>query len=221
VRAVAAVLYDLDGLAVDSEPLHLRAWERAMREMGRGFDASWMDPFFGSPVSVTAQSLAEAHDLDPARLLARREEIFLELVDRGIEPMPGLEESLDLVRAEGARSALVSSGTRTYVERVLVQLRLRGVGFEAVVTRDDVERFKPDPEPFLRAAERLRVEPRECVVLEDAPAGIAAARAAGMIAIAVPNEHTRGLELASADAVCPDLVSAVRSAFGADLRSRS
>jgi sugar-phosphatase len=97
------------------------------------------------------------------------------------------------------------------VERTAAGLRERhGVSFEAVVTRDDVSRPKPDPEPFLRGAELLGAEPGSCAVLEDAPLGIVAAKAAGMVAVAVPNEQTRALEFSGADSVQPDLVAAVR-----------
>jgi beta-phosphoglucomutase-like phosphatase (HAD superfamily) len=87
--------------------------------------------------------------------------------------------------------------------------RDHGISFELVITRDDVERPKPDPEPYRTAAERLGVDPSVCAALEDAPAGVRSAKGAGMLVVAVPNEHTEKLDFGEADSVQPDLVSAV------------
>jgi sugar-phosphatase len=114
----------------------------------------------------------------------------------------------------GLAVGIVTSGTRAYVDRVL--RGLLPVAFDVSVTSEDVSRPKPDPEPYLLGASRLGVRPHACAALEDAPAGIASARAAGMVAVAVPNEHTAGMDFTNASYVAADLVEAARWILGLD-----
>jgi beta-phosphoglucomutase-like phosphatase (HAD superfamily) len=208
-RAIEAALFDLDGLAVDSEPIHVEAWRRTMEEAGAGWDPAWIDPYFGTPVSNTAAGLARDHGLESADVAAMRDRHFAELTVGGIPPRPGLGEAVRMLRDGGLNVGVVSSGTRDYVDRTLAGLR-PGIVFDAVVSADDVAHPKPDPEPYLLGARRLGADPDGCAALEDAPAGLASARGAGMVAVAVPNEHTAGLDFGDAAYVAPDLVDAAR-----------
>jgi HAD superfamily hydrolase (TIGR01509 family) len=205
---VRGALFDLDGLAVDSEPLHVEAWRRAMEESGAGWDPAWIDPYFGTPVSNTAAGLARDHGLTAGTVQALRDRHFDELSASGIPPRPGLEEAVRMLRDAGMRVGVVTSGARAYVDLAL--RALPGIRFDAVVAREDVTHAKPHPEPYLAGARALGVEPAACAALEDAPAGIASARAAGMLAVAVPNEHTAGMDFTEASHAAPDLVSAAR-----------
>jgi HAD superfamily hydrolase (TIGR01509 family) len=205
---VVAALFDLDGLAIDSEPLHVEAWRRAMEEAGAGWDAAWIDPYFGTPVTNTAAGLARDHGLPVERVTALRDRHFGEMAAGGIPPRPGLARAVGMLREAGLAVGLVTSGTRDYVRMALGGLD--GVGFDATVTREDVSHPKPHPEPYLRGAAALGADPSRCAALEDAPAGIASARAAGMAAVAVPNEHTAGMDFGDASYVAADLVEAAR-----------
>jgi len=208
--SLKAVIFDLDGLAVDSEPVHVEAWRRAVEGLGRRFDPSWIGPYFGQPVSATAAGLARKLGVDADELRTRRDHAFAELSSGGIPPREGLLESVRRLREAGLRTGLVTSGTRDYARAVLDALRgEHGIEFDVVVTRDDVRNPKPDPEPYLRAAELLGEDPASCAVLEDAPTGVESAKAAGMAAVAVPNEHTGGLDFSKADSIQPDLIGAV------------
>jgi len=207
--AIAAALFDLDGLAVDSEPLHVEAWRRAMEESGSGWDPAWIDPYFGTPVSNTAAGLARDHGLRTDDVAALRDRHFAELTEGGIRPRPGLVEAVRMFRDAGLRVGVVSSGTRDYVDRALAALPQQ-VGFDATVAAEDVRRTKPDPEPYLLGARLLGIEPEACAALEDAPAGLASAVAAGMVAVAVPNEHTSGMDFGDAAYVAPNLADAAR-----------
>jgi HAD superfamily hydrolase (TIGR01509 family) len=207
-RRIRAALFDLDGLAVDSEPLHVEAWRRAMEEAGAGWDPAWIDPYFGQPVSVTAAGLARDHGLAEERVAASRDRHFGELTRSGIPPRPGLAEAVGMLRDAGLAVGLVTSGTREYVDRAISGLD--GVGFDATVTREDVRHPKPHPEPYLAGARALGAEPESCAALEDAPSGVDSARAAGMVVVAVPNEHTAGMGFADASFVAGDLVEAAR-----------
>ena len=209
-QALKAVVLDLDGLTVDSEPVHVEAWRRAVRSMDRAFDPALIEPHFGSPVATTAQELAEELDLDADELLERRTVEFERLTEEGLPHRPGLPEAVSRLQGAELRTAIVTSGTRAYARQALEGLRQdHGLSFEIVVTRDDVERPKPDPEPYRTAAERLGLEPTQCAAFEDASAGVRSAKAAGMLVVAVPNEYTEKLDFTEADTVQPDLVSAV------------
>jgi HAD superfamily hydrolase (TIGR01509 family) len=141
----------------------------------------------------------------PAEALAReRNETFLALLPGRLRAMPGLGELIADLRARGLKRALATSGERRYVAMVMSELNLDGA-FDATVVAEDVARGKPAPDVYLLAAERLGLPPAQCLVLEDAPNGVAAAQAAGMRCVAVLNEYTRSLDLSAADGVLPSL----------------
>ena len=128
-------------------------------------------------------------DSEVARVGGAKEDIYRALVrTRGVTLLPGVRRWLDRLKQDGWLQALASSAPRANLEAITEALGLSGY-FDAVVSAEDVERGKPDPQVFLAAARRLRVEPRACVVVEDAPAGTEAARRAGMRSIGVLSSH--------------------------------
>ncbi|HLA39525.1 MAG TPA: HAD family phosphatase [Candidatus Glassbacteria bacterium] len=204
---IQAALYDLDGLMVDSEPVHGVASEMAAKTYGRSLQELPEDvrrSFYGKRVIDVAALVVERLGLDisPQRWADERLEIFMDLVEKGIGLMPGLESSLDLFRSHGLKTAVVSSGVRRYVDRILESTGMAS-RFDAVVTGDDVTRGKPDPQCFLTAARKIGAEPGACLVLEDAHAGILAGKAAGMKVVAVRNRFS--LDYTGADLVIDSL----------------
>jgi mannitol-1-/sugar-/sorbitol-6-phosphatase len=203
-RVFAAVLFDLDGTLVDSTAVVERSWRRWTAEFGielRGF-GSW----HGIPAAQMVQSmLPEAQWADGARRI-----IELELSDvEGLVVLPGAKAALAAVA--GARAAIVTSCVQQ-----LAAVRLAAAGLRApdvVVTADQVPIGKPDPAPFLLAARLLGVDPADCLVVEDAPAGLTAAKAAGAARLAVATTSTP--DQLDAEAIVPDL-SAVRFTVVAD-----
>ncbi|WP_405494827.1 HAD-IA family hydrolase [Streptomyces sp. NBC_00096] len=200
-----ALLFDNDGTLVSSmESVH-RCWTRWAREYGITFDALAAVALHGRPAAEIIADLLPAGVRDEA--LARIEALETEDVAGGVVLLPGAKELLSALPA--GRWAVVTSATRP-----LAQARLReaGIDFPELVAADDITRGKPDPEPFLLAAARLGVDPARCVVFEDAPAGLAAGRAAGMVTVALTTTHPAA-EL-DADVVVRDL-SAVSVLVGA------
>jgi len=186
-----AVLYDLDGLMVDTEPLHQRASELALEPYGRKYEEipeALRKSVYGKRAVDVASILTGGLGLpvSAAQWSEERNTIFLGLIEHGIDLMPGLLDSIGLFERRGLRRAVVSSGDSRYVRRIL---ELTGLSrrFEAVITGDDVARGKPDPQCYLLGARSLGVVPERCLVLEDALAGVTAARAAGMKVIGVAN----------------------------------
>jgi HAD superfamily hydrolase (TIGR01509 family) len=126
-----------------------------------------------------------------------------------VRPMPGAADAIAFGRAAGLRLALATSGQRAHADLSLAESGLAGL-FDAEATGDEVERGKPAPDLFLLAAERLGVEPPSCIVFEDSPLGVAAAVAAGMRAVAVPDQRTRHLSFpVKPEVVLPDLTAAI------------
>ena len=207
-RSLEAVVFDLDGLAVDSEPVHLEAWRRAMEEFGAELDPSSIRPYFGRPVASTAAGLAGEFHLDQERVLDARNRAFDELARRGLPPRPGLVEAVRTLRRSGLRCGLVTSGTREYARAVLDTLQ-RDFGAHHIHRIANHGLNPPRTAPG-SPAELLDLDPSSCAVLEDAPAGVASAKAAGMAVVAVPNESTSGLDFSSADAEQSDVLNGVR-----------
>jgi len=204
---IQAVVFDLDGLLVDSEPLQIAAWEAFLSRFGRSLDDGLVRQLFGLRLSDSARLVTArlGLPLTPEQVMAERDEIFLDSLSGRLRPMPG---ALELV-AELARRriplALATSGHRRYVERALAEIGLAD-SFAVQVTAEDVERGKPAPDCYRLAAHRLGLPPRTCLALEDAPLGVRAACEAGLRCLAVPNAHTRSLPgLAEADALLPSL----------------
>ena len=208
--AIQALIFDMDGLLVDSEPLtHLALvallgqhdcvinWDDSelnTRIMGRRIPEilAILDEICG--ITAPAEELNE-----------NLEALRVDTLRGRLQSCPGAKELLDFAAEAGLRPALATSGRRSYVDAVLAETRFTG-RFAVEVTGENVIRGKPDPETYLLAASRLGVLPERCVVLEDAPNGVAAAVAAGMRAVAVPNVFTRELPFpAPPEVVLPDL----------------
>ena len=196
MRRVSAVLFDLDGVLVESRESTERVWLAWASRNGIGEDAL-RSAMHGVRSGDVVRALRP--DLDAVAEAGEIERAQAEDV-AGLAAIPGAVVALRALK--GDRVAVVTSGTRA-----LALARLAAVGIEppaVVVFADDVARGKPDPEGYLAAARRLGVDPVEALVVEDAPPGIEAAKAAGMAAVALPSTHARE-ELGAADVVLDSL----------------
>lgn len=193
-RTFAAVIFDNDGTLVDSAGSVVRSWVRWAGE--HEVAPERLRGYHGVPAAAIIEAVAP--HVDPVAAFARIEELEIEDVD-GVVALPGVLAAVaDLA---GAPVAVATSATRRLAG---VRLEAAGVEIDEVVTIDDVERGKPAPDPYLEAARRLGVDPADCLVCEDAPSGIAAARAAGCAVLAVTTTADAD-ELAEADLVVESL----------------
>jgi sugar-phosphatase len=202
-RTFDAVLFDMDGTLIDSMAGSLQAWARWATE--HDVDPAYLADLGGRPAAQVIPALLTADRVADA--LARIEHLENEVAAEGIELLPGTAEALAALPPD--RVAIVTSCTRT-----LLAARLAGSQLprpREIVTFDDVEHGKPAPDPFLLGARRLGADPARCLAVEDAPAGLASARAAGCTTLAVGDTHPHD-EL-DADAHAPDL-SHVRFSAG-------
>ncbi|MGW8266089.1 MAG: HAD family hydrolase [Longimicrobiales bacterium] len=182
-----AVLWDLDGTLADSREYHWRAWKEAMAAEGLSLTEAQFLASFGQRNDAILGAWLGV-DADPGRIRRigdAKEGFYRELVrTQGIAPLPGASEWVRALHADGWRQAIASSAPRLNVEVMHEALGFTGL-IDTLVAAEDVTEGKPDPEVFLRAAQRLGVSPRRCVVVEDAEAGIEAARRGGMASVGV------------------------------------
>ena len=209
-----AVLFDFDGVLVDTEWAIYDAWHRTFRENGHPLPLEVYTQCIGSDFNTWSpkthlEELTGAafdwHDLDSKR----QREIEGDLAGEG--PMPGATELLKTLTSLGVPRAVVSSSSHHWVDGWLERLDLRQ-HFDEVVCRGDAPRIKPAPDLYLEAAKRFGLDPAECLVIEDSLNGVKAAIAAGMPVWAVPNRVTACLDFSLADAVLADL-SEVQAQF--------
>ncbi|WP_243716914.1 HAD family hydrolase [Actinomadura darangshiensis] len=181
-----AVLFDMDGLLIDSESVWLEVESEVMAWLGGEWTPAHQERLVGGSLYVAVDYMLELTGAD-----APREEVGRRMLDgmagrlsSCVPMMPGAKDLLAAVRAAGVPAALVSSSHRRLIEPVLDAVGREH--FALSVAGDEVARTKPDPEPYLTAAARLGAVPARCVVLEDSPNGVAAAEAAGCATVAVP-----------------------------------
>ncbi len=185
-----AYLFDCDGTVVDSMPLHYLAWSEILAEWGCAFDEDLFYSMGGMPVVEIVATLNRLHGLNmPVEAVARRKE---ELYYTHLPQLQAVPEVLEHVEASYGKIpfAVVSGSTRDSVVKSLEILNILD-RFETLVCAGDYLKSKPDPEPFLMAAERLGVAPQHCLVFEDTDMGIQAATAAGMASVKVPQPKER------------------------------
>jgi beta-phosphoglucomutase len=196
-----AVIFDMDGVLVDSYHAHFESWLMAARREGLGFtEAEFAGTFGRTSREIIAHFWGEGrlNEAEIATLDAWKESAFRDLVAENFPAMPGARELLAALSASGFLLAVGSSGPPENVSMVLDRLEAKSY-FRAIVTGMDVTRGKPDPQVFLLAAERLGVPPARCVVVEDARPGIEAAHAAGMKAVGLVSTGRTAEELAQAN----------------------
>jgi HAD superfamily hydrolase (TIGR01509 family) len=191
---IAVVIFDLDGLLVDSEPAQIAAWERFLERHDRKLKPELLSRMFGLRIWDSAQLIIDELNLalTVEEVVFERDEIFFTGLEDQLRPMPGAQRLVEALREAGVPLGLGTSGHRRYVDVALGVLGLRDA-FEVEVTGGDVARGKPHPDIYLMAAERLGQTASQCLALEDAPLGVASAKAAGMLCLAVPNEMTATL----------------------------
>jgi HAD superfamily hydrolase (TIGR01509 family) len=203
-----AVIFDLDGVLLDSEPLNLRATNTVLAREGRYLspeeNAAYIGWRYADVLREVIPRLGLRHPPEYYATEARRE--LQRLLSGPLEPPPGAVRLIDRLDAAGVPRAVGSSGAHAWIEKILTDLGLRG-RFAVLVGGDDVPHGKPAPDIFLRCAELLRVPASRCVVIEDSPNGVLAARRAGMAVIGLLSNATHGVALDGCLSVVDDLAA--------------
>jgi HAD superfamily hydrolase (TIGR01509 family) len=207
-RSITHVIYDLDGLLLNTEPFYTRVTQQIVQRFGKTFDWSLKAQMIGKHARESAQILVDGLELPitAEEYLIEREQLLRELFPSS-EPMPGAIALVEHLHRHGVPQAVATSS-----DRLLFDIKTRRHSkwmelFETIVTGDDPElaRSKPAPDIFLLAARRINADPRHCLVLEDAPSGMEAAVAADMAVVIVPDPHIDRTLFSKADQVLNSL----------------
>jgi beta-phosphoglucomutase len=221
VDSVQALIWDVDGTLIDTAEQHYQAWVEFARELGKPFTRQNFTDTFGrrNPEIIRELFDPTADEVLVAEWGERKEQLYRAKAAAGIDLLPGVRALLESARDLGIPQAVGSSAPRANLDLLL---KVTGTAdfFQAIVSMEDTQRGKPDPQVFLIAAQRLGVAPRGCVVLEDAVAGVQAAKAAGMLCVAVTfvgHHPAQRLRAAGADLVVPTLQAVRLSRTGLSL----
>jgi HAD superfamily hydrolase (TIGR01509 family) len=198
---VRALVFDFDGLIIDTEGPVYQAWREVYEEHGEELSFSFWQSIIGrgsnwfDPLADLEKRLGRALDGEAIRI-ARR--VRVEELVAALPILPGVEEWIEAARRRGLKLAVASSSSRSWVVGHLERLGL-GARWDAIRCRDDVARAKPDPDLYLAAVKDLGVRPAEAVAVEDSPHGCLAAKRAGLYCVAVPSALTSDLDFSAAD----------------------
>jgi len=219
-RFVQAILFDVDGVAVESELLHLLTFNELLQPFGiHVSEAEWKARFLGAGSATVMQTLFKENDIaeDSAPWISRRRELYREHVEQGdLQPVPGFLDFYQSVQKSGFPMAFVSTGHPTSLTATLTCLGLKGK--HPVIDVTQVTRLKPDPEAYFLGAKTLRVPPENCLVFEDSPIGVTAAKAAKMLCVGLTTTNPEE-DLKHADLIIPDFqgwtIQSILDAIGA------
>lgn len=189
------VVFDMDGLMVDSEPLSRQAWQEVLAQHGQVLDAALYARMIGHRTDESARMVLASVDLPltPAQLVAQKNARLADIRGAGVPPMPGLFTLVEALARRGVPWGVATSSPRAHAGAILAQLGL-AAACRAVAAGDEVPLGKPAPDIYLLAAARLGVPAATCLALEDSAPGCRAAQAAGMRVVAVPNGQTHAAD---------------------------
>ena len=202
------ILFDMDGVLVDSEPLFLRAINRIVAETGNNPVSEDENEEFllGTTVEGTWEELKKIRRLPDSieSYIERYDAVVREVLFHDLVPQPGVKRLVEECERRGLPKAVASSSRRDWVELKLEAIGLQG-RFNAVLGGNDVVNGKPDPEIYLKAAESLGLAAESCIAIEDSPIGIEAAASSGAFTIAVRTYFTRNLDISRANLIVDSL----------------
>ncbi len=205
-----AILLDFDGVVIRSMEDHYEGWRRALEEYGIEMSPEELYVLEGAALEELAVQFTRKYNLPAEEKfnILRKKRLYYDQIKK-LEYYPHLIELLDWIREKNLKSGLVTGGDRGRVVEALENFGLQD-RFDVIITADDVFQTKPSPEPYLKAAQTIEVEPGECVAIENAPLGILSARNAGMRCIAVATTLSP-MYLKAADVVADNLEEVLKS----------
>lgn len=211
---IKGVLFDMDGVLVDSEPFICRAAILMFSELGVEVMAEDFQPFIGMGENRYIGGVAERHGVtvDIEQVKARTYEIYGEIVKGKLKPLPGAHEFIDRCRNKGFKLAVATSADRVKLEINLREIGLSDDFFHTIITGLDVKNKKPFPDIYLKAADSLDLLAGDCLVVEDAVSGIEAGKAAGCKCLAVTTSFDAS-DLWDADWICDSLLNVPEEAL--------
>ena len=205
-----AFIFDKDGVLVETFNIHLKAYKKAFEEIGLNFKEEHLLKNYGRKRKDIIRSFLEENGIVSEelveKLVKRKEELYREFVETELKLLPGVLDCLKYLKRKGYKIGLASSSSKETIKQFMRVTKTESF-FDAFTSGDEVKEGKPNPEIFLKCAEKLGVEPKDCVVIEDSVHGVEAAKRAGMKCVAVlTGKHSReDLEKAKPDLILESL----------------
>lgn len=201
---VKAILFDMDGVLVDTEPLLCEAVINALKKQNirlteRDYYDHWTKDGKGIKDFISERKI----DVDIPKYRGDKEQYYFSLIERSLRLMPGAFEKVNEL-SQKYKLGLVSSSNRKMIHTIIDKIKLKKY-FSVIIADEDVEKAKPAPDGFLLAAKTLGLSNKDCIVIEDAEKGVTAAKQAGMKVIAVPNKYTLNNDFSKADAILKNM----------------
>ena len=209
---IKGIIFDLDGVLIDSEELHYLAWVKVLKPLGLNFSKKENFNYAGKQIDITAGELLEKYNLNVAKekLVKQRRKIIIEyLKNSDVKLMPYARWAVKFfVKKNGTKLGLASGSVK---EMIILKLKKAGLYsfFTAIVAGDDIKRGKPYPDSYLLAAKKLKLKPEECLAIEDTQYGCESAKSAGLFCFAIPNKYSRKQNFSKTDKVFKDLEKAI------------
>jgi HAD superfamily hydrolase (TIGR01509 family) len=210
----AGIIFDMDGVLVDSEPFIIKAIIQAFAEFGLKITAQDFHPFTGTGEKNCVRGIAKNHNfpIDIEKATTRTYDIYLELIRGNLRPLPGAKEFITECKRLGKKISVATSADMRKAAGNFTELKIPPETFDAIIYANNVKHTKPAPDIFLLAAEKMCVDPKDCLVIEDALSGIQAAKAAGCRSLAITSSFTPD-KLPGADFYAPDLANVPKEAI--------
>jgi len=202
---ITAVIFDMDGVIVDSEPIHIEAEKQTLLKYGVKITTEELRTYTGTTAEFEFNDLIRKYKLNTTAktLFDVKEDIMFRLLEERTEPTKGVIDLIKSLKQQGFKLGIATSGHRKLAHYYADKLGIASF-FDAIVCAEDITHSKPDPEIFLKTAQRLGVEPTQCIVIEDAKLGIEAAVKAGMKCVGYSNPNSGNQDLSKADWVVSD-----------------
>ena len=200
-----AIIFDMDGVIINSEPVHFEVEQELLEKLGGKMSKEAHVAFVGTTDHYMWSTLKEQFNLEPAveKIIKMKKEMFIEKFDE-IELMDNFKELMLSLYNEGYPMAIASSNNRKIVNKVVEKFGLSNY-MNSIISGEEVHKGKPDPEIFLTAAKKINVNPKCCLVIEDARNGVKAAKAAKMKCVGLENIYSGNQDLSEADLVINNL----------------
>ncbi|MEK6981549.1 MAG: HAD family phosphatase [Candidatus Micrarchaeota archaeon] len=196
---VKAIIFDMDGVLIDSQDLHFKAEIQTVKQFGHKITKKELIEYLGWNERAFWTEIIKKYNINTTVEELQRIErpIYEEILQKNLKEDKKLQKLLKNLKTKNLKLAVASSSPRRWIKMVLVGLKIEEF-FDIIVAGDEIKNSKPNPEIFLRAAKKLEIAPQECIVIEDAPAGIKGANKAGMKSIALITKINKNLDLSEA-----------------------
>lgn len=205
-----AVIFDMDGVIIDSEPIHTITKMQTFKHYDIPFAEKDCEKYMGQTTKSLFAALIKQHnrDISVAEMVAHKYKLYLDILEnnKSIQPIEGILDLLSYLKQEAIPTAIGSSSGREIIDAVVKKFQLKSY-FQSIISGADLPKSKPDPAVYLLTADRLDVLPTDCIVIEDTSSGVQAAKAAGMYCIAHQNKNSGCQDLRQADIIVPSIKS--------------